>query len=188
MPEYGVLTMNISALLKNQKGVTLIEAMIAIAILTIGIMAAMGMQIRAIGAGSTALNRTDANNVALTLMETLKDLPFDDANLNFTPTGGAAPGDLVQATARTFTTVANFPRMGAFVQMPAGAVPGTVVDHSGITYQLSWAVRDNPVDPADPTGDRTGKTIRVFMTWNSPMGQNRLEMTTVKYNNIDLDL
>jgi hypothetical protein len=72
--------------------------------------------------------------------------------------------------------------------MPAGAVAGTVVDHSGITYQLSWAVQDNPVDPADPGGDRTGKTIRVFMIWNSPMGQNRLETTTVKYNNIDLAL
>lgn len=179
--------MKISALLKNQKGVTLIEAMVAIAILTIGIMAAMGMQIRAIGAGSTALNRTDANNVALALMETLKDLPFDDANLDFTGNGGVAPGDLTQATARTFTTVANFPRMGTFVQMPAGSAAGTVVDHSGITYQLSWAVQDNPVDPADPTGDRMGKTIRVFMIWNSPMGQNRLEMTTVKYNNIKLN-
>lgn len=178
--------MNVSVLLKNQKGVTLIEAMVAIAILSIGIMAAMGMQIRAIGAGSTAMNRTDANNVALALMETLKDLPFDDANLDFTGNGGVAPGDLVQATARTFTTVANFPRMSPFVA--SVPVAGSIVDRSGITYQLSWAVQDNPVDPADPAGDRTGKTIRVFMTWNSPMGQNRLEMTTIKYNNIDLDL
>lgn len=173
-----------SNLLKNQQGVTLIEAMIAIAILTIGIMAAMGMQVRAIGASSTAMNRTDANNIAVALLETLKDLPFDDANLNFT--GAAAPGDLVQATARTFTTNANFPRMAPFIASVPTA--GSIVDRSGITYRLSWAVQDNPVDAIDPTGDRPGKTIRVFMTWNSLMGQNRLEMTTVKYNNIDLEL
>lgn len=164
----------------------MIEAMVAIAILTIGIMAAMGMQFRAIGAGSTAMDRTEANNVAQALLETLKDLPFDDANLNFT--GAAAPGDLLPATARTFTTAANFPRMAAFVQMPAGAAAGTVVDKSGITYQLSWAVQDNPADPADPTGKKTGKTIRVFMTWNSPMGQNRLEITAIKYNNVNLTI
>jgi type IV pilus assembly protein PilV len=159
--------------LNNQKGMTLIEAMIAIAILTIGIMAAMGMQIRAIGASSTALYRTDANNIGISLLETLKELPFDDDNLDFT---GVNPGNLLPATARTFTTAGNFPRMAPFVASVPGA--GTIVDRSGITYNLSWAVQENANPPS--------KTVRVFMTWNSLMGQNRLEMTTVKYNNISL--
>jgi len=116
--------------------------------------------------------------VALSLLETLKNLPFDNANLAFT---GATPGNLNSATARTFTA-ANLPEMQSLLQQ--GAAAGTVVDHSGITYQLSWAVQDNLV-PADPT-KTLNKTIRVYMTWNSPMGQNNLQMTTVKYNNISL--
>lgn len=173
--------MNVSALLKNKKGSTLIEAMIAIVVLTIGILAAMGMQIRAIGASSTALNRTDANNVAFSLLETLKELPFDNPNLVETV---ALPNALANdANARTFTA-ASLPEMQPLIQMPAGAVAGTIVDRSGITYQLSWAVQNNPV-PAEPTVT-LNKTIRVFMTWTSQMGLNRLEMTTIKYNNIKL--
>ena len=164
----------------NQKGSTLIEAMIAIMLLTIGILAVMVMQVRAINASSSAMNRTDANSVATSLLETLKELPFTDANLSRT---GAPPGSLVNdANARTFTA-ASLPAMQSLIQMPAGAAAGTVVDRAGITYQLSWVVQDRIL----ATGETLDKTIRVFMTWNSPMGgQNRLEITTVKYNNVSL--
>lgn len=168
--------MKMQNLLKNQRGMTLIEAMIAIAVLTIGIMAAMGMQVRAIGASSTALYRTDANNIAISLLETLKELPFDDANLTQTV---ASPNPLVNdATTRKYTAAA-FPRMAPFI----AAVPaaGTIVDRSGITYNLSWAVQDRAVGANTPS-----KIISVFMTWNSTMGQNRVEMTTTKFRNIKL--
>ncbi|MBV5327233.1 MAG: prepilin-type N-terminal cleavage/methylation domain-containing protein [Chlorobium sp.] len=161
--------MNMQSLLKNQKGMTLIEAMIAIAILTIGIMAAMGMQVRAIGASSTALYRTDANNIAISLLETLKELPFDDANLADTV---ASPNALYVA--------ANFPRMAPFIASVPAA--GSIVDRSGITYNLSWTVQDRAVSATNTPS----KIISVFMTWNSTMGQNRVEMTTTKYKNIKL--
>ena len=168
-------------ILKNQKGATLIEALIAIAILTIGILAAMGMQIRAIGASSTALNRTDANNMAVSLLETLKELPFDDANLVQTV---ASPSALVNdATTRKYTAAA-FPRMAPFISLVPAA--GTIVDRSGITYNLTWAVQDTIITIPPSPPNTPIKTIRVFMTWNSPMGQNRLEMTTIKYRNIKL--
>jgi len=150
----------------------LIEAMIALAILTIGIMAVMGMQVRAIGASSSALYRTGANNIAISLLETLKALPFDDANLAETV---ARPNALVNdGTARRYTA-ATFPRMAPYI----AAVPaaGIIVDRSGITYNLSWAVQDGVVST---------KIITVFMTWNSAMGQNRVEMTTTKFRNIKL--
>jgi len=164
-------------MINNHKGSTIIEAMIAIMILSIGILAAMGMQIQAIGASSSALNRTDATNVALSLLETLKELPFDNTNLVQTI---ASPNALARdANDRTFT-VAGFPQMQLLVQ-PGGAA-GSIIDRSGITYQLSWDVQNRLL----PTGEILNKTIRVFMTWNSLLGQNRLEMTTVKYNNISL--
>jgi len=166
-------------LLKNQKGASLIEAMIAIAILTIGIMTVMVMQVRAIGASSSAMNRTEGNNVALSLLETLKEVPFTNANLACT---GASPGTLLNdANARTFTAAA-LPEMQSLIQVPAAAAAGTIIDHAGITYQLSWAVQDRIL----ATGETLNKTIRVFMTWNTALGQNRLEMTTIKYNNTSL--
>jgi type IV pilus assembly protein PilV len=173
MPEYGVIEMKTPSLLNNQKGMTLIEAMIAIVVLTIGIMAAMGMQVRAIGASSTALYRTDANNIAISLLETLKELPFNDANLTQTVT---SPNALVNdGTTRKYTAT-EFSRMDPFIA--SVSTTGAIVDRSGITYNLSWAVQEGAAGAS--------KVITVFMTWNSTMGQNRVEMTTTKFRNIKL--
>ena len=169
--------MNILDILKKQKGMSLIEVMVAMVILAIGILAVMAMQIRATGASVKSLKLTNANNVALSLLEILKELPFDDAELN-------ATGNLVHdANDRTFVA-ANFPEMQALIR--AGAAAGTIVDQSGITYQLSWDVQDNP-NPSVP-GEIIDKTIRVYMAVNSFMsGQSQLDVTTVKYRNISLN-
>ena len=183
--------MNALGRLHNQKGSTLIEAMIAIAILTIGILTVMVMQVNAIRASSSAINRTEANNISIALLETLKRLPFDNTNLSqpannptFTELNTASTAqnitDLITgAKVKTFTN-AVFPEMASLIQ--AGATAGTVVDHAGITYQLAWAVQDQIL----ATGETLNKTIWVFMTWNTLMGQNRLKMTSMKYNNISL--
>ena len=175
----------------NQQGATLIEAMIAIAILTIGILTVMVMQVSAINNSSSAMNRSEANGVALALLETLKELPFDDANLTATT---ATLAELEAVTTRaqlqalidggkvaTFTA-AGLPAMQPFVQVPAAAAAGTVVDRAGVNYQLAWAVQDHVI----AGGVTLNKTIWVFMHWNSPMGQNRLRMNTLKYSNVPL--
>lgn len=183
--------MKIDLSVRNQRGATLIEAMIAIFILTIGILTVMAMQVMAIGASSSAMNRTEANNVSLALLETLKELPFDDANLNQTTatltelisvTNGQQLQALINAgRVRTFTA-ANLSEMESLVQVPAGAVAGTIIDKAGITYQMAWAV----VDQNLATGQTLYKTLWVFLYWNSMMGHNRLQTTTVKYNNVQL--
>ena len=161
-------------IIANQKGVTLIEAMVAMVLLSIGIVAVAAMQTRAIGASGAAFERTGANGVALSVLETLKALPFDDANLVATPS-------LTSVGARTYTE-AGLPELQTVLDVPAGAAAGTVVDNSGLTYQLSWAVQDTIL----ATGENPYKTVRVFMTWASPFGQNRLVMTAIKYRNITL--
>ena len=182
----------------NQQGATLIEAMIAIAILTIGILTVMVMQVSAINHSSSAMNRSEANGVALALLETLKELPFDDANLTATT---ATLAELEAVTTRaqlqalidggkaaTFTA-AGLPAMQPFVQVPAAAAAGTVVDRAGVSYQLAWAVQDHDIVIMTSTGPETitiDKNIWVFMHWDSPMGQNRLRMTTLKYSNVPL--
>ena len=184
----------------NQRGATLIEAVIAIAILTIGILTVMVMQVSAINHSSSAMNRSEANGVALALLETLKEIPFDDANLDEAPPTlpANAPtitvAELEAVTTRaqlqalidggkvhTFTA-ASLPAMQPFVQVPAGATAGTVVDRAGVSYQLAWAVQDHVI----AGGVTLDKNIWVFMHWDSPMGQNRLRMTTLKYSNVPL--
>lgn len=168
--------MNTHETIKNQQGSTLIEAIIAIAILTIGIFAAMTMQLNAISSSSSALNRTDANNVATSLLETLRELDFDDANLVQTSSNLVQDND-----DRTFTAAA-FPEIQSLIQIPTGAAAGTIIDQAGITYQLSWDVQNVSL----AGGATLQKIIRVYMTWNSLKGQNHLEMSTIKYNNISL--
>ncbi len=167
--------MSKQAMICTQRGSTLIEAMVAMAILTIGILAVMAMQVNAIGASSSAMNRTEANNAALSLMETLKQLPMNDPTLD--PTG-AAPGSLEAADARVFTAASlTDVKLDKLLSIPAAAAPGFVMDNSGLVYRLSWAVRDRV------EGTKTlNKTIRVFMDWNTTAGRNRLEMTTTTYS------
>lgn len=162
-------------IIAGQKGFTIIEAMVAIVILSIGILAVAAMQGRAIGASGAAFERTGANGVALSVLETLKSLPFDNANL-------VATGSLDNNALSKTYTAAGFPELQALLTVPAGAAAGTVADNSGLTYQLSWAVQDTIL----ATGENPCKTVRVFMTWASPVGQNRLVMTAVKYRNISL--
>lgn len=162
-------------IIAGQKGFTIIEAMVAIVILSVGILAVAAMQARAIGASGAAFERTGANGVALSVLETLKSLPFDNANL-------VATGSLDNnALAKTYTAT-GFPELKPLLTVPAGAAAGTVMDKSGLTYQLTWAVQDTIL----ATGENPCKTVRVFMTWASPVGQNRLVMTAVKYRNISL--
>jgi hypothetical protein len=179
--------------MRRQNGSTLLEALIAIAILTTGIITVMAMQTRAIGTNSMAANRTEANNVALAILETLKGLPFSDANL--VATGATdqqllglasvpiAPGAALQAlvvgdSIRTFTAVANFPQMGAILQVPDATTAGIVQDNTGHMYTLGWAIQDGVMPDGSP--DTRNKKIWLFMFWTSFMGENHLCMTTVK--------
>jgi type IV pilus assembly protein PilV len=198
MPEYKVIAMHSIKKLHNQKGSTLIEAMVAIAVLTVGIMATMVMQAKAIQGSSTAMNRTEANNISIALLETLKNLPFTNDNLAQTTatvpelnlvanqmnsaSAAAELQNLINTPGKVRTFIAaDFPEMQALIRLPAGAAAGTVVDQSRISYRLAWAVQDQVL-----AGVTLNKTIRVFMTWNSPMGINTLQMNTIKYNNVSL--
>jgi len=70
----------------NQNGFTLIEVMIAIALLTIAILGAATMQIAAIGGNSLAIRLTSAATWASDTHETLMALPY-------TAPGAATPTD-----------------------------------------------------------------------------------------------
>ncbi|MBI5559140.1 MAG: prepilin-type N-terminal cleavage/methylation domain-containing protein [Deltaproteobacteria bacterium] len=66
----------------GQAGFTLIEVLIAVAILTIGILAVNAMQIAAISGNSSAHHTTESTSWAADRVETLLTLNYDDSALN----------------------------------------------------------------------------------------------------------
>lgn len=74
------------ALIRNkgnggQDGFTLIEALIALLIFTIGILATISMQVSSLHGNSIARNNTEAAAIAASVVEGLRGLPFTHPDL-----------------------------------------------------------------------------------------------------------
>lgn len=93
------------ALLRNKKGFSLLELLIAISLLAIGLLATANMQSVAINANSIANTLTVATSIGENVLEKLMSLRSNDPILN---TNVGPPGtvfDLDPATAETSLTV-----------------------------------------------------------------------------------
>jgi prepilin-type N-terminal cleavage/methylation domain-containing protein len=66
----------------RQQGFTLIEVMVAVAVLAIGLLAVAGMQVVAIQSNTGNRDVTEASTLALDKLEFLKLLPLDDDRLD----------------------------------------------------------------------------------------------------------
>lgn len=181
---------------------TLLEVMVAAAILTIGIISVMAMQTRAISASASAYNRTGASSIATSLIENFYQMNFNDRNLNVTRENNFKhenlSGDLSdintvrriwQNNPQDITNIAHVFNADRFAEMrgtirssnAAGATPDIVIDRFEQSYRLCWTVQEVSNEPG---GNITvAKNIRVFMRWDTPLGPRHLERTTTKYNN-----
>jgi type IV pilus assembly protein PilV len=180
--------------MKNDNGFTLLEAMIALLILSVGIVGAAVMQIQAIRANDNGMARTKANDIGLAVMEELRRLPFDDArvcpagtpavfNAAALNTGSDLGGGAVNpALAGHVFSLVNFPNFPASYTF--NAATNTLVDDSGRSYRIFW----NANLDAFATGAATQPAcvISLFVYWQSPMGLQHLHYTTYKYKNIKL--
>lgn len=166
----------------DNKGFTLIEVMITIVILFVGILAMTMMQVQAIKGNHSAFSRTTANAIALTFLEELRRIPFDDANLTAGTDldAGKAPsgGNPVPANADHQYDPENFPALSSMYQVNNN----NIVDESGKEFQLFWNVTTNSITIGTNT-NTLFCTIRLFMYWNTMMGMNSLSITTIKFNN-----
>jgi len=91
----------------HEKGFTLIEALIALFVLTVGVLVMMTLQTTSIRSNYRASTMTRASSVAAGQLERLRSLSFNDALLN-SANSPFAGND--QATGYAFTwTVANAP-------------------------------------------------------------------------------
>jgi len=155
--------MSIKAL-QNQRGFSLIEAIIAMVILTIGLLAVGLMQIGAMKGNTTALTRADGVAMAQSVMDTLISSSLDNALL----TDNGSVLDAGAATAGSPPVPGNADHAGGEL-FGANPVQGV----NGMNYTVFWNV-------ADDTPINDAKTVRLFVYWDDQrFGLNRVVSTTV---------
>ncbi|MCD6527863.1 MAG: type IV pilus modification protein PilV, partial [Desulfuromonas sp.] len=153
--------------IQNQQGFSLIEAMIAMVILSIGLLAVGLMQIGAMKANTNAISRSDGVTMAQSVMDTLRSLPLNDDRLsdNDNTTIDLDDG---RAVGNNAPIAANAGHEGdeIFATNPT-------LGMNGKNYNIFWNIDDDtPV-----TGT---KTIRLFVYWtDQKFGLNRVITTSV---------
>jgi type IV pilus assembly protein PilV len=154
----------------NDKGFSLIEALIALVILAIGLLAIGLMQIGAMKANTNALGRTDGVAVAQSELDRLRSLPLDDADLQDgggTNNGIAGLDDGIAAG----NSIPN--------GVGSDSGPKTITGSNGQTYRVFWNVAINDDDGDGDLEDTESRTVRVFVYWeDQKFGLNRTITTT----------
>jgi type IV pilus assembly protein PilV len=158
----------IKRLFKNQQGFSLIEAMIAMVILSVGLMAVGLMQIGAMKGNTNALSRGDGVAMAQSVMDTLRSLPMDDDLLK-----DDEPTPIVDLDLGVDTNYADLDPDAATHSGSELFGSDEITGVNNQTYTIFWNVDDD--SPIAET-----KTVRVFVYWNDQkFGLNRAIMTSV---------
>ena len=135
--------------MRDQKGFSLLEIIVAIAILSVGILAAGSLQGPACKNNVISRNYTEASTIATDRIEKLMVLDWDDTLLSDTDNDGTNGGGLDDT--------------------------GTGADHSAVDgkYTIYWNVSADDFPVPDT------KTVREIVMWNNRGTQARISMDRI---------
>ena len=131
---------------KNQSGVMLLEALIAILIFSMGVLGLVGMQAAAVNASRDAKYRADAGLLANQLIGQMWASKRDGAALqnNFSSTGSSPNAYSAWAT-RVAATLPVPAAPTVVVTQGAPVTPNTPPTSSKVTITVNWQAPGGPV-------------------------------------------
>lgn len=151
--------------LNNKKGFTLIEVMIAMVVLSIGLLGAGAMQLSAIKGNANASKLTEATNLATSQVENILSWSAADARL-------------------ANTNIVPFKRIGILGLVGPGNNTMGVVDDfadASITsegYTIYWNGTPH-FDPGNPA-QQVGIDMQVYVVWNEGVRLRTVSMYFTK--------
>ena len=157
---------------KNQNGFTLIEIMIAVTVLTIGILAIAKMQLSAVKGNSYASGLTEASTLAQDKMEELMSLAYDDSDLD-DDDGDGTGRDVDNDGFDDDTNDDTGNNFGLDDTTSPDGGPEQYIGQTSIQYAIDWNIAiDEPVTDS--------KRIRVHVLWRQNGVNKRLTLNSVK--------
>lgn len=165
----------------SDHGFTLIEVLIALAVLTIGVLSVNAMQTASIRGNATASRITTATTVGTDVVERFFSLPYNAATngkdddgdgLNDEPDEDVFnPAHAEGANPPGEYTLAFFAANG--VDDNGDGVPDDAAEGDPDGYTISWTVQDNvPVS--------NSRTLAVSVTYTGPAGPRTISFNCVK--------
>jgi len=166
--------------LRRTRGVTIIEALVSLAILTIGATGMVGMHRQSQVYLGDSLRMVRATTVAQDLIAQIETWSYDDPRLaNSTAANDADLGD----TAYAFATQATPPADHAEADLTAGGLtwnglPRSVLENNGMERFWNVSYTDDQNGNAVPDAVR----VAVIVRWPQGAGWRRVVFMTVKPN------
>ena len=151
------------------RGETLIEAMVALVVFTIGMLGVLSASVLAHKQNGLAVHETRAANIARDLIDDLQRLPYTHPAFTSAITHHLSdPENTGDGTHR--------PLLGAAPEILAVDANGAT--GTGGVYDVSWVATPD----VDGTGVEQGKTIEIDVTLTTGGFQQKLVFYSYKYN------
>lgn len=151
---------------RSSRGTTLIEAMIAMAVLLVSFLALAGLQITAVRSARFGDRMEQASSLATDLEENIKLWPYSDPRLaaadTVVATSAVTGWDLGNQSTPSPVPQNDDSSLGTYTGLSAD------VDRDGTNdFQRYWTV--HAVDPSGAGGgNEDGKLVQIFVRWKEP--------------------
>jgi type IV pilus assembly protein PilV len=164
--------------LAARRGETLIEAMVSMAVFTIGVLGLLQMNVLASGQNGLALRQTTATMIARDLIDSLERIPYGSPLL--APADGVSHNDAGFADLDAEDTHKLEDDPGVGVRPMLGAAQATWKAEGGSSaYEVGWRV----AQAEDAAGREDARHVVVMVRFRVPgAGTKQVELWTVKYN------